>query len=412
MSKLPLEGVRICDLSYFWSGPSCTAYLGGMGAEVIKVESIQHPDTFRFGAVVADSYWEKNGLWNCTNVNKYGITLDLGRPRGIELLKALVKESDVVIENFAPRVMENFNLSYPILREVRPNIIMVSMPAYGLTGPWRDYVGFGLAFEQSSGLAYLTGYTDGPPEFLGGASDPIVGINAAFAILTALEYRRRTGKGQLIEISQTEVLTSMLGAAVIDYCINNRIWGRVGNRDPGMVPHGVYRCKGDDMWVAIAVSSDGEWPAFCQAINNPRLAQDERFSTLTNRYKNQDALDKLIEEWTIEHDCYEAMSILQKAGVAAGAVADANVLQQDPHIKERGFFQELTRDFVGTQLHYGWPIKFSEIPLRMRPAPTLGEHNHHVLRTILNLSEDEIEKLEKEQIIGTTPLGVGNIKFG
>jgi len=407
MSKQPFEGIRICDLSQNWSGPYCTAYFGGMGAEVIKIESIQHPDSFRFGNLVSDLWWEVYAPWNCTNVNKYGITLDLNDPRGIELFKKLVKVSDVVIENFASRVMENFKLTYPVLKELKPDIIMVSMQGYGQSGPWRDYASFGVAFEQSSGLAYLTGYADGSPQNLGGSADPIAGMHAAFAIQAALEYRRRTGKGQFIEIAQAELLTRLLGVALIDYNINKKVWGRLGNRDPFRTPHGVYRCKGEDMWVAISISSDEEWGAFCQAIGKPELARDDRFSTFTNRWRNQDALDKLIEAWTFEHDRYEAMTILQKAGVAAGAVIIPDKLQHEPHLKDRRFFQELTRDIIGTQLYPKWPIRFSETPITMRPAPKLGEHNNYVLETILGLSKSDVEELEKNKIIGSTPLGVG-----
>lgn len=407
MPKQPFEGIRICDLSQNWSGPYCAAYLGGMGAEVIKVESIQHPDSFRFGNMVSDLWWEVYAPWNCTNVNKYGITLDLNNPRGIELFKKLVEVSDIVIENFSSRVMENFKLTYPVLKELKPDIIMVSMPGYGLSGPWRDYAGFGLAFEQSSGLAYLTGYANGSPQNLGGSADPIAGMHAAFAIQAALEYRRRTGKGQFIEIAQAELLTRLLGTALIDYSLNKRIWGRMGNRDAVKAPHGVYRCKGEDMWVVISISSDKEWSDFCQAIGKPELARDERFSTLLNRWGNQDALDKLIEAWTLEHDRYEAMTILQNAGVAAGAVTIPDRLQHEPHLKDRRFFQELTRDIIGTQLYPRWPMVFSETPIGMRPAPKLGEHNHYVLGSILGLSKVEIEALEKQQVIGTTPLALG-----
>jgi len=407
MSNLPLEGIRICDLSTVWSGPFCTAYLGGMGAEVIKVESIQHPDSFRFGTAVFDGWWEAYGPWNCTNVNKYSITLDLNKTQGVELFKELVRVSDVVIENFTTRVMRNFNLTYQVLKGIKPDLIMVSVPGYGMTGPWQDHAGYGIAFEQTSGLAYLTGYTDGPPQNMGGAADPIVGMQAAFAIQVALEHRRRTGEGQLIDVSQIETLTCLLGVPMLDYCMNKRIWGRLGNRDPVMAPHGVYPCKGEDMWLSIAISSDEEWKALCQAIGNPGLAKDERFSTPLNRWKNQDALDKLIEKWTLEHDYYEAMTILQKARVAAGAVASPETLNEEPHFKERGFFQELSRDIVGTQLYPTWPLRFSETPLEMRPAPKLGEHNEYVLGTILGLSKVEIEELEKGQIIGTKPIGLG-----
>jgi len=378
-----------------------------MGAEVIKIESIQHPDSFRFGTQLFDNCWEIYGPWNCTNINKYGITIDLNNPKGIELFKKLVSVSDVVIENYTTRVMKNFNLTYDVLKNVGPGLIMVSVPGYGTTGPWQDHAGYGIAFEQTSGLAYITGYADGPPQNIGGAADPIVGMHAAFAILLALEHRRRTGEGQFIDISQIETLTCLLGVPIIDYGTNKRIWGRLGNKDQVMAPHGVYPCKGNDRWLAIAVSSEEEWKALCRAIGNQELAYDERFSSLPARHKNQDILDKLISKWTLEHDHYEAMTILQKAGVAAGATVMSQTLHEEPHFKERGFFQELSRDIVGTQLYPTWPFRFSETPFKIRPAPKLGEHNEYVFKAILGLSEVEIGKLEKEQVIGTQPMGLG-----
>jgi crotonobetainyl-CoA:carnitine CoA-transferase CaiB-like acyl-CoA transferase len=406
-AKQPFDGTRICDLSRFWAGPYCTAYLGGLGAEVIKVEAIQSVDGFRWPQKVGDKWWEASGHWCSTNLNKYDVTLDLNQPRGIELLKELIKKSDVVIENFPPRVMENFNLTYPVVKKLKEDIIMVSLPAYGLTGSWRDYPGWGFSFEQSSGLAYLTGYADGDPMILGGAADPIVGIHAAFAIQAALEYRCRTGKGQFIEISQLEALTSFMGPAILDYVMNKRVWGRLGNRSPVMAPHNIYRCIDDETWVVIAIESEDEWQAFCKAAGNPEWAQEERFSTLDHRIANQDELDRLVGEWTIQHDPYEVMGILQEAGVPAGAVTDSEMLLNEPHLNDRGFWVELDRVIVGKQSYSTFPIKFSETPIKYRPAPTLGEHNDYVLGTILGLKEEQIAALEKEQIIGTEPVHTG-----
>lgn len=403
MSALPMEGIRICDLTTYWSGPFCTLFLGGMGAEVIKVESIQRPDGFRFGTEVFDKWWEAYPLWNSVNLNKYGVTMNLDDPRGKEIFKKLVKISDIVIENYSPRVMDAFDLSYRVIREVKPDIIMMSMPSYGMSGPWRDYVGWATTFEQAAGITYLTGYTDGHPWPPGGFADPYVGAHVVFAVLAALEYRRRTGKGQYIDMSQTECLAGMLGAAVIDYSLNKRVWGRLGNRDPIMAPHGVYRCQGEDSWVAIAISSDNDWVAFCQAIGKAELAQDERFSTLSERYRNQDELNRLIEEWTIKHEDYQAMNILEKVGVAAGAVTSPEKGHHEPHFKETGFFEELTRDVIGTQLFPRWPVRFSETPPRNRPAPLLGQHNDYVLRELLGLSRDEMKRLADDKVIGTEP---------
>jgi len=407
MTKKPFEGIRVCDLTRFWSGPYCTQYLGGLGAEVIKVEAIQSVDGFRWPQVMGDRWWEASGQWCSINLNKYSLTLDLNQPRGIALLKELIKKSDVVIDNFPPRVMENFNLTYAEVKGLKEDIIMLSLPGYGLTGPWKDYPGFAFAFEQSSGLADLTGYEDGDPVNLGGAADPIVGTHTAFALQTALEYRRRTGKGQFIEVSQLEALTSFMGPPVLDYVMNQRIWRRQGNQSSTMAPHNIYRCKENETWVVLAVRSDEEWQAFCQAIGNPEWAQEERFKTLEYRIENQDELDRLIGQWTMQHAPYEAMDILQKAGIPAGAVTDSEMIMAEPHLNERGFWVELNRAVVGKHVYSAFPIKFSETPIKYRPAPTLGEHNGYVLGTILGLTENEIERLEKEKIIGTEPLQTG-----
>jgi crotonobetainyl-CoA:carnitine CoA-transferase CaiB-like acyl-CoA transferase len=405
-SKRPFEGVIILDLSFFWAGPYATSYLGSLGAEVIKIESIQRPDSYRFGTVPADLYWEKSGMWNCTNTNKYGLTLDLTNPRGIELFKELVKVSDIVIDSFPPRVMKNFGLTYDVLKQVKANIIVVSLPGYGLTGPWSDYIGFGLAFEQSSGLAYITGYKDGHPLVLGGAADPIAGMHAVFAIQAALEHRRKTGKGQLIDVSQTEVFTNFMGPAVIDYSMNKRVWERMGNEDPAMAPHVVLPCKRPDSWVAIAVATDDEWKVLCKVIGKPELAEDEKFATLKERWENQEELTGIMGGWTRERMPYEVMEVLQKAGIAAGAVNPPDVLLEEPQLQNRGYFFELERDIVGKQPYYGFPVKFSETKMKMRPAPKLGEHNNYVLGKILKLSKEEITELEKNQIIGDSPLAV------
>jgi len=388
--------------------PQCTWLLGAMGAEVIKVESIQHPDTFRYYLTSPRDHWWEKGPWFCDiNPNKYGVTLDLNNPKGIDIFKRLVEISDIVTENFTPRVMENFGLTYPVLKEVNSRIIMVSAPAHGLSGPWRDFAGFSMPLETFSGWAYLTGFPDGPPIPPAGPYDSIVAMHMAYAILAALEYRHRTGKGQFIEIAQVEILPYMLGAAYIDYSLNQRVWNRQGNRDPAMAPHGCYRCKGDDMWVAIAVSSDEEWQALRQAIGDPDWAMQEKFSTTIGRWHNQDELNRLIENWTLKHDHYEVMHLLQKAGIASAPVVTLSEIGPEPHAKARKFYQSMTREYVGSHEWTTPPAKFSKTPLELRmPSPTLGEHNQHVLGGILGLSQEELKTLVEEKVIGTIPLGL------
>jgi len=416
MPRLPLEGIRVIDLAMFWSGPYTANLLANMGAEVIKVESSRRLDGWRGAGTAtlpADKSWERAPLFNAVNVDKLDITLDLSRPRGAEIFKQLVKMSDVVVENYTPRVMKNFGLDYPVLREVNPKIIMISLPAHGATGPWKDYPGFAFPIEQMSGIPQLTGYPDGPPRMTGIApSDSIAGVNGMVAVLIALLYRQRTGKGQYIDLSQIEAITCLIGDAIVDYTMNKRIQPRRGNHHPFMAPHGYYRCKGDDMWVGIAISSDEEWVCFCKAIGNPPWTKDERFADNLGRWHNQDELDKLIEEWTIEHDHYEVMNILQKAGIAAGPVITSAELLTDPHLRERGTFQKVDRAIVGTH-----PYPIPTAPMRLskcqvsirRPAPLLGEHNDYVFGKLLGMSKEEIQSLTDDQIIGTA--GIEKLVF-
>jgi len=413
MSGLPLEGIRVVDATNSWSGPYTVQLLASLGAEAIKVESIQYLDTWRAGGtrlMEGEYLWERSPLWNSVNADKLGITLDLNRPRGVEIFKRLVKISDVVAENYTPRVMRNFGLDYPVLREVNPGIIMISLPAHGSSGPWQDYPGFAASIEQMAGIPQLTGYPDGPPKMSGtGFTDPIAGTNGMVAIMMALLFRQMTGKGQYIDLSQIEAVTSLIGEAINDYSMNKRIQPRRGNRHPSMAPHGCYRCRGDDLWVNMAVSSDDEWKQFCKIIGSPPWTKEERFADSLRRWHNQDELDKLVEEWTIQHDHYEVMNSLQNEGIAAGAVLTSAELLDDPHLKERGTFHTVERAIVGAHPYPvpSVPVKLSGSPVTIRrPAPLLGEHNEYVLGELLGMSREEIQTLAAEQIIGNTPLGV------
>ncbi|MCH6267276.1 CaiB/BaiF CoA transferase family protein [Neobacillus citreus] len=406
MSTFALEGIRILDLSMWWSGPLCTSYLGALGAEVIKVESIQFPDGFRYTMAPSGEkdWWELGPQWNAANMNKLGLTLNLNVPEGLELFKELVAKSDVVIENFSPRVMENFGLSYQELQKVNPEIIYVSMPAYGSTGPYRDKPGFAYTFEILSGIAQTNGYDNENPLIISGVGDVISSFHTTYALLAALEYRNRTGKGQHVEVAQTEACANFIGQPIADVSLNGRNWGRTGNRQPNMAPHGVYRSKGEDSWVAISITNDEEWRKFCGVIDKPSLATDERFQTASCRCRHQDELDQLVESWTIKLGHYEAADLLQHAGISAGPVLEVDEMEEDPFLQ--GMFQEVTRDLNGTHAFPSWPVKFSGTRLEHHsPAPKLGQHNEYVLKGLMGLSENQIESLEKEEIIGVEPLG-------
>jgi len=414
-----LEGIRILDLSMWFAGPMASRLLADMGAEVIKIESLNHIDPWRGPVFISDTMREQepDRVWsekpynsspgfNLQNRNKYGITLDMSTTEGKEIFRKLVGISDVVLENYSPRVMANFGLDYPQLQEINHRIIMVSLPAMGRTGPDKDFIAFGQTIDCMSGMAYLTGYPGEEPMLQSGLAygDPLSGMNAALAVVMALRYRHRSGKGMHIELSQVEGVISFNADSVMDYTMNKRVRGRMGNRHPSMAPHGYYRCKGEDAWVAIAIDSDETWQAFCKAIEQPPWAEDVRFLGASGRHSNQDELDKLVESWTLQYTHYDAMCILQEAGVPSGPVLDAKELLEDPHLNERGLFQITSHPEAGLHPEIGPFASFSKTPIEIHmPAPCLGEHNTYVFGQLLGMSTEEIKQLEKQRIIGTIP---------
>ena len=407
MSALPLQGVRIVDACIYWAGPMATVLLADLGAEVVKIESIQRLDYLRLlgGWPSADGY-EFSAVFNGANRNKYGITLNLNHPRGREIFRSLVKIGDVVTENFSPRVMENWGLHYEALREINPKIIMLSMPGFGTTGPWRNYVTFGPNVEMVSGMPTISGYPGGEPMMTGYIADPAAGVMGAVAVMVALQHRHRTGEGQRIDLSQMEAITTFMGAPIMEYVMNNRLRPRRGNRHPLQAPHGVYRCKGEDEWVTITVTSEDDWARFCDAMGNPAWTQEPRFADAPSRHQNHDDLDALIGEWSGQHDKHEVMDILQGAGIAAGPVLSYAEFLDDRQIKDRGFFEVVTRPVTGTHPYPGFPAKLSETPVTIRkPAPTLGEDNEYILKKLLAMTDDDIRQLAEEEIIGNKPQG-------
>lgn len=426
MSKnMVLAGVRVLDLSRVWSGPLAVRMLADMGAEVILIEaphgragdkaSLELMKQMRKEGIrfpyfpdgdPGEQPWNRRGPSNDFHRNKLGITLDLRHPQGQDIFKQLVKISDVVLENYTPRVMKNFGLDYPVLREINTGIIMVSMPGYGMTGPYRDYPAYGSTLEQHAGFSSIMGYADsGPYRTQSTYPDPVASVSAASAVMLALWHRRHTGKGQYIDLAQIETSTCLIGEAILDYSMNKRPPQRLGNRHPFMAPHGCYRCRGEDKWVVIAVATDEEWEAFSSAIGNPPWTKEERFADQLSRWKNQDELDRLIEEWTTQYDHYEVMYLLQRAGITAGAVLNAKEMLSDPQLKERNYFIEVSHPQAGTHLYPGLALKLSKTPASFRrPAPCVGEHNEYVLGKLLGLSKDRIAQLEEDKIISTGPL--------
>lgn len=399
MARLPLEGVRVLDLGQVISIPFCTQWMAWMGAEVILVESRRHL-TSRITPPFAGGYEDvdASGSFNLLNGNKKSCTIDLQHPAGRDLLLRLVAISDVMVENFATGVIEKLGLGYDTVRKVQPSIIMLSLGAFGRTGPMRDAIGYHSAANLYSGVADVTGYQGGHPRLMGGVlPNPLSGAYAMFAILVALRHRQRTGEGQFIELAMYEAMLSLIPQAVIDYTLNGREPIRIGNRHPAKVPHGIFRCRGEDTWVAISVGCQKEWVALCRALGHPEWLTDPRFATITARRRHQDALEDAIASWTRERSAHEATETLQQAGVPAGPIFRPEDLLQDPQLRHRSFIVETEHPKAGRRLHPGvpWSLERTGTP-DYRPAPLFGQHTRWVLTELLGLSEAVYQALEAE----------------
>jgi len=398
-----LHGIRVADFTWAWAGPYGTMLLALMGAEVIKIESSSRLDHTRVRSLAAgptfggpDHAW----IFNELNLNKLSITLDLGQPKAVELAKRLVKVSDVAVQNFRAGVMDRLGLGYSSFREVKPDIIMLSSSAVGGTGPERQYVGFAPTFSAIGGLAHITGFPDSPPIPVMGSADLRSATTAAFAILAAIYHRAVTGEGQHIDMSSSETITALAGESILEYAMNQRSPSRQGNRDEAMAPHNCYPCRGENKWVSIAVATEEEWQALRLAMGNPRWSEEERFSDTYARWHNQEELDRLIAEWTINYTHYEVMARLQKVNVAAVPSFRGDELFSDPHLKERGFSEVVDHPLMGRRTVTGPPWKLSSTPAKVsRHGPLLGEHNHYVFSELLGLSEEEVKKLVAEKVI-------------
>ena len=418
-SNQPLKNYRVLDLSRIWAGPYCTKLMADMGAEIIKMESLSVYDSHRGpinpargiaaypDGVPGDEPWNRNGWFNCLHLSKYGITLELTSETGRNVFDQLVSISDVVIENFRQGSLERLGYSYETLRRLRPDLIYVSMPAFGNSGPWQKYLAYGIGQEQLSGMAHMTGYRgEGPMKSGINHGDPITGSHAAGVLLAALRYRKRTGKGMYIDVSQQESAVSLIGADVLAYQLTGEEPQRRGNRSPYFAPHNSYRCAGEDRWVAIAVTNDEEWRQLAQLVGGSELSTDPRFATLAGRLENEDQLDDLISGWTVDKKAYDLCHLLQREGVPASPVMGGPDLLADPHYAARGTFVRVNHEQVGEKTYPGIPWKMSATPGKARWAsPTLGQHNRQIYGELLAMPTDDITALEEQGIIGTIPTG-------
>ncbi|GAA2848858.1 CaiB/BaiF CoA-transferase family protein [Pseudonocardia halophobica] len=402
----PLEGVRVLDLTHWWSGPEATSLLAALGADVIKVEAVQRPDSSRAHRardIDNDPEWYERGVvFNSANAGKRGITLDLSRPAGRELFLRLAADADVVINNFSARVMSNLGLDHARLVELNPSIVTVDMTSFGLTGQWRDLVGFAYVFEQMSGAAGVTGYEADQPGTLGGASDPSAGYIGAFAVLLGLSARDRTGQAQHFDISQTEAVSAFLGPELIKAQLTGAVPDRRGNRHPRLAPHNVYRSAGADEWVAVAVRTDEEWTSLVEVLGRPAWATDPTLATAAGRKEHEDLIDEHLGAWIGTRTKEDVAAALWAAGVPAGEVLDGGELESDPQFVARGTFQALHRAPIGDLAVPVAPIRLSDTDTsHTRPAPHLGEHNGEVLQGLLGLSDDDLAVLVADSVVGT-----------
>lgn len=407
-----LRGIRIIDLSMGWAGPLAARHMADMGADVIKVESCERFDWWRSWEAtpewIADDGAEKSVAFNTVNRNKRNITLDLEHPEGRDLLLRLVAKANAVVENYSANVLPKLGLGYDVFRAVRENIILLSMPAFGSTGPWRSFRAYGSTVEQSSGLPHLNGADDDPPTMQHVAlGDSVGGLNGASALLVALRHQARTGKGQFVDLSQVESLFPLAVHGILEYAATGTAPARRGNHSDWFAPHGVYRCRGEDQWVVIHVANEKQWRALQGEVGEP-LAD---FGDLQDRLRRRDALDAAIGAWTEHREASDVMHRLQAAGISAAPTMGGGALVHDPHLVERGFWQWLDRAVVGRQPNPSPPYRIGDEPFPIAsPAPTLGQHNEEVLGGMLGLDEADLNRLTELGIIGTRPRMRGETK--
>ena len=385
MDELPLNGVRVIDLSWIIAGPTATRFLAMMGAEVIKVGSARRPDPSTRGAA-----------FQAYNQSKLYCALNISNPEGLELAKSLISTADVVIENFAAGVVERLGLGYDAIKTERPDAIMVSSSGTGHSGPDKDYVAYGSLLQYYTGWNSISGYPDREPIKGGLWADPWVGMELAMVTVAALNHRMMTGEGQYVDFSMAEALTASIPAALIDYQMNHQAREPMGNTDIWYAPHNVYRCAGSDRWIAIAVTTDEEWQALCRVIGRPDL----NLADLKERREKQKEIDDAITAWTSARDDYEAMRLLQGAGVPAGPSLNADEVFNEPQLREGGYFTRLqTSDGEFRDLpSIGWRFDGDASP-RITAAPVLGQHNKQIYQELLGLSESEVSRLVDDQII-------------
>lgn len=396
-----LEGLKIADFSWVGAGPRATKDLADNGATVVKIESSTRLDLTRLSPPFKDGIMDPNrsGFFVHSNTSKFSATLNLKHPKSIEVARRFVGWADVVLENFGHGFMEKIGLGYEDLKEIKEDIIMVSVSIAGRTGPYADFRGYGNSAAALSGHAHLTGWPDRapliPPIAFG---DVITPLFAVIAVMAALEYRKRTGKGQYIDVSQWETMVQFIAPAFLDYAANGNVQTRMGNRNQWAAPHGAFPCKGEDDWCTLAIFNEEQWKDFCSVIGRSNMVNHPKFKTLKGRKENEDELEAIISDWTKNFTKEEVMQRMQEAGVPSGIVRNAKEMLECPQLNERQLFVKLEHPVIGVCNNPAPPMKFSRTPSKVRPAPCLGEHNHYVYTGLLGMSDEEFVSLLNEGV--------------
>ena len=400
---LPLEGIRVADFTWVWAGPFCTLQLAHLGAEVIRIESAGRTCVTRLLPPFADGRPGPNrsGYFNQYNQGKLSLALDLKQAEAIAVAKDLIAHCDIVCENFAAGVMDRMGLGYEVIRRVKPDVIMIALSGYGANGPEHEFVSYGPAQVPLSGMSSLTGYAGWPPMHVGiSYGDPTGGLHGALAVLAALWHRAQTGEGQYIDLSQQETSIAVLAEGVLEQSMAGCQPPRRGNRDAQMAPHGVFRCRGEQRWVAIAVRDDADWQRCAAAMGRPELGRDARFASAAARKQNEDALEALVTEWTGARTAEDAAEILQQARVPAAVSMHSRDIAEDPHLAASDFFVRQPHPEVGTMLHLGVPWHMSDTPCAVRrAAPCLGEHTDDVLQRVVGYDAERVAALRARGIL-------------
>ncbi|MEZ0366666.1 CaiB/BaiF CoA transferase family protein [Mycobacterium sp. pUA109] len=412
---LPFTGLRVLDMTTFWAGPSCTHFLAMLGADVVHVESTRKPDGTRLIAgipVDVDQWWERSPIFSALNTNKKGLTLDLHHPRGREVLSRLIASCDVVVENFTPRVLDQIGLDFAAVQAIRPDAILMRMPGFGLDGPWRDNPAFAYVIESAAGLAWLTGYPDRNPCDPYSVGDPNAGIHAVNALLLALEHRRRTGEGTLVEAAMVDAALNVAAEQIVEHSAYGALLERDGNRGPTAAPQNLYRSADVDefgrldSWVAIAVATDAQWSGLVAALGRPGWATDPRLAGADGRRAHHDLIDEQLAAWCAGRSRDEIVDTLWPAGVPVAKVLQPHRQTELEQLTFRGFFENVDHPVNATAPHSTVPMRLSGGADRFHraPAPLLGQHNHELLAE-LGLSAAEIAELETDGVIGSAPAG-------